>query len=306
MTVCATNAPVISNVPSTTSSATFDFGFVANGATPRSNNFVLDGNTPDAGDGQIDLFAPLVVLGREMDAAIAAGHFELAARLRSTLDERYGPSALTEGLGFLDRFGAVSWEDAPGAALSAWVEVDGHLADRPYLRARAREGVFARLLASHAPEALVEARPESLPFVAAAADSGGDGLPRAGRHRARGLVRDALLAGRALSSPEFAYDEAVADLLAEDFSPPWLACLGLIRRLWSGPPPDAGHGESFSSTAADVPSPEGAARDFWRCLGVAESEDCPDERLHDARRRMKQLQPGLHALYMRRPHTRRR
>jgi hypothetical protein len=43
--VAATNAPVISNVPSTTSSATFDFGFVANGATPRSNNFVLDGNS---------------------------------------------------------------------------------------------------------------------------------------------------------------------------------------------------------------------------------------------------------------------
>jgi outer membrane receptor protein involved in Fe transport len=43
--VAATNAPVISNVPSTTSSATFDFGFVANGSTPRSNNFVLDGNS---------------------------------------------------------------------------------------------------------------------------------------------------------------------------------------------------------------------------------------------------------------------
>lgn len=43
--VAATNAPVISNVPSTSSAATFDFGFVANGSTPRSNNFVLDGNS---------------------------------------------------------------------------------------------------------------------------------------------------------------------------------------------------------------------------------------------------------------------
>jgi hypothetical protein len=43
--VVATNAPVISNVPSTSSAATFDFGFVANGSTPRSNNFVLDGNS---------------------------------------------------------------------------------------------------------------------------------------------------------------------------------------------------------------------------------------------------------------------
>jgi Carboxypeptidase regulatory-like domain/TonB dependent receptor len=43
--VTATNAPVISNVPSPTSSVTFDFGYVANGATPRGNNFVLDGNS---------------------------------------------------------------------------------------------------------------------------------------------------------------------------------------------------------------------------------------------------------------------
>jgi hypothetical protein len=43
--VAATNSPVISNVPSTSSAATFDFGFVANGSTPRSNNFVLDGNS---------------------------------------------------------------------------------------------------------------------------------------------------------------------------------------------------------------------------------------------------------------------
>lgn len=41
----ATNAPVISNVPSPTSSVTFDFGYIANGSTPRGNNFVLDGNS---------------------------------------------------------------------------------------------------------------------------------------------------------------------------------------------------------------------------------------------------------------------
>jgi hypothetical protein len=43
--VTQTNAPVISNVPSPTSSVTFDFGYVANGSTPRGNNFVLDGNS---------------------------------------------------------------------------------------------------------------------------------------------------------------------------------------------------------------------------------------------------------------------
>lgn len=43
--VTATNAPVISNVPSPTSAVTFDFGYIANGSTPRGNNFVLDGNS---------------------------------------------------------------------------------------------------------------------------------------------------------------------------------------------------------------------------------------------------------------------
>jgi hypothetical protein len=43
--VTSTNAPVISNVPSPTSSVTFLYGFVANGSNPRGNNFILDGNS---------------------------------------------------------------------------------------------------------------------------------------------------------------------------------------------------------------------------------------------------------------------
>lgn len=43
--VTATAAPVISNVVSPTNPVTFDFGFIANGSTPRGNNFVLDGTT---------------------------------------------------------------------------------------------------------------------------------------------------------------------------------------------------------------------------------------------------------------------
>jgi len=43
--VTQTNAPVISNVPSPTSSVTFDFGYTANGSTPRGNNFILDGSS---------------------------------------------------------------------------------------------------------------------------------------------------------------------------------------------------------------------------------------------------------------------
>jgi hypothetical protein len=44
--VTQTTAPVISSVPGPTSSVTFDYGFIANGATPRGNNFRLDG-TPN-------------------------------------------------------------------------------------------------------------------------------------------------------------------------------------------------------------------------------------------------------------------
>jgi Carboxypeptidase regulatory-like domain/TonB dependent receptor len=43
--VTATVAPVISNVPSPTSSVTFLYGFIANGSNPRGNNFILDGNS---------------------------------------------------------------------------------------------------------------------------------------------------------------------------------------------------------------------------------------------------------------------
>ncbi len=41
--VTATNAPANSSVPSSSSGLTFNFGFISNGATPRANNFVLDG-----------------------------------------------------------------------------------------------------------------------------------------------------------------------------------------------------------------------------------------------------------------------
>ena len=37
--VTQTTAPVVSSVPAPTSSVTFDFGFIANGSTPRGNNF---------------------------------------------------------------------------------------------------------------------------------------------------------------------------------------------------------------------------------------------------------------------------
>ncbi len=256
--------------------------------------------TPSADDLQIQMFAQPVVLGREMEAALAAGRFELAARLRVVLDQTYGPSLRTHALGFLERLGTSVWEGPLGEVLSVWAEIDGQLTGRAHLRDCFRSGFFARLLASHTPESLVDARRECLPALAAVLASGREGSPEAGRRRARGLVRDALLAGHNLSSLDFERDEAVADLLAEDCPPHWLACLGLIRRLWSATPPGEAGLEGFRNTPAEVGSDEEAALEFWRCLQVAETADCPKEMLYQARRSMKRLRPELHALYMRR------
>jgi len=262
---------------------------------------VADGAAiPGADDLQIELFAQPVVLGRAMEAALAAGRFELAARLRVVLDETYGPSPRTQALGFLARLGAAVRDGPLGVTLSAWAEIDAQLAGRTHLRDCLRGGVFARLLASHTPQALVETRPECLPALAAVLASGREGSPEAGRRRARGLVRDALLAGRELAPLDFEPDEAVADLLAEDLPPRWLACLGLIRRLWPAPRPDESDLDGLENTSALGRSPEEAAIDFWQCLRVAERVDTPEELLHQARRRMKRLSPELHALYMRR------
>jgi hypothetical protein len=256
--------------------------------------------TPSADDLQIQLFAQPVVLGREMEAALAAGRFELAARLRAVLDQTYGPSLRTHALGFLERLGASVWEGPPGEALSMWAEIDGQLTARAHLRDCFRRGFFARLLASHTPESLVDAKRECLPALAAVLASRLEGSPEAGRRRARGLVRDALLAGHDLSSLDFEHDKAVADLLAEDSPPRWLACLGLIRRLWSATSPGEAGLEVLRNATAEVRSDEEAALEFWRCLQVGESVDTPEQLLHDARRRMKRLSPELHALYMRR------
>jgi hypothetical protein len=255
---------------------------------------------PDQDARQVELFAEPAVLGREIEAALSAGRFELAAHIRMVLDQTYGPSLLTHDLGFLDLLGTSLWDRPPAEALSVWADIDGRLFKRVHRRDHLRVGVFARLLASHTPEALVEARPECLPALVAVLAAGQEGLPEAGRRRARALVRDALLAGRDLSSLDFDHDRAVADLLAEDLPPRWLACLGLIRRLWPAPPPDEGDLEGFRHTAAEVRSLKEAALEFWRCLQLADSADTPEEVLHEARRTMKRLRPELHALYMRR------
>ena len=252
--------------------------------------------------GQIDLFADRVVLERDLDLAIAGGRFEEADRLCQVLRQDYGGHRAVEDLAFLERLAGPLWARPPAEALSLWAEIDHGLGERSGRRARLREGVFARLLESHTPEALAEARPECLPDVVRVLAAGPERTPGEGTRRARGLVRDALLAGRPLSSLDFRHDEGLAELLAEDVPPQWLACLGLVRRLWPAPRPDEGDLAAFRrGPAAEARSDEAsAALAFWQCLRASESPDCPEPLLHEARRRMKALRPELHAAYMRR------
>jgi hypothetical protein len=250
-----------------------------------------------ADDRQLDLFADRAVLARELDAAIAGGRFEAVAALRARVEDDFGPGA-AQTLAPLACFDGVAW-DPPDTALSAWADVDRLLAGRPQLREQVRAGVFGRLLRSHRPARLLAARPECLPALARVLRERPDRPPEEGRREARALVRDSLLAGRLLEALDFHDDPAVADLLAEDRDPRWLACLGRIRRLWPSTAPCGAEWESLGQVARGAARADHPALAFWGCLRLAESADCPDDLRQQARRRMKQLDPELHALFMR-------
>ena len=108
-------------------------------------------------------------------------------------------------------------------------------------------------------------------------------------------MRDSLLAGCTLEALAFREDSALADLLAEDLLPRWLACLGRIRRLWSSP--RAAEWEALGEVARGASGDEDPATSFWQCSSP--SADRADDLRLQARRRMKQLHPELHALFMR-------
>jgi hypothetical protein len=248
-------------------------------------------------DRQLDLFADRAVLARELDAAITGGRFEAVAALRARVEEDFGPDA-ARSLAPLARFDGVAW-DPPDAPLSVWVDVDRLLGGQRQLREQVRTGVFGRLLQSQRPARLLAARPECLPVLARVLRERPDRPPEEGRRDARALVRDSLLAGRLVEALDFHDDPAVADLLAEDRDPRWLACLGRIRRLWPSTPPRGAEWESLGQVARGAARVDHPALAFWGCLRLAESPDCPDDLRQQARRRMKQLAPELHALFMR-------
>lgn len=245
---------------------------------------------------QVALFEDRVVLLREIDGALEEGAFGDALHALRTLEETYGPPPADGPPALcLESLVSLSWDD-PGKALDTWVAIQPAL--RPGLRPRILAGLFARLLQHHTPVALARLRPDCLPALASFL-AASPGRPEGeGRREARRLVRDALLAGQALESLDFRDDESVADMLAEDMTPPWLACLGVIRRLWPAPPlsPD----DHDLACATSPKTSEDAALAFWRCLRITETPMCEEALLHEARRRMKALHPHLHAAFMRR------
>jgi len=246
---------------------------------------------------QAALFEDRAVLLRGLDHALEQGEFEEALRALRSFEAVYGqPAEGPPGAG-LERLARISWEGA-GEALDTWASVEPFL--RSGTRRRVRDGVFVRLLASHAPESLVRARPDCLPPLSVFLETAPGRLEGEGRREARRLVRDALLTGRVLEPLDFRHDEAVALVLAEDMAPGWLACLGAVRRLWPVPPLSTGEADPLLGPRPDALPAEEPALAFWRCLRVAETPACPEEALHEARRRMKALQPELHLAFMRR------
>jgi hypothetical protein len=249
---------------------------------------------------QIDLFAERARLARELEGALRGGDFPQARRLRRLFDETYGVSSETRALDCLEGLAEALASPLPEEALPVWLGLDSSLEKHPWLRRLLREGVLGRLLCSHSADDLASVSPGSLSALAWIFASGRGASPEDGKREARRLVRDGLLAGRRLESLDYPWDNALMDLLAEDEPPVWLACLGVIRRLWLAPRLSSEVVAMLSGPFVEPASQERAALAFWTCLRAAEDCDCAEGALHEARRRMKKLRPAFHALYMRR------
>ena len=112
---------------------------------------------------------------------------------------------------------------------------------------------------------------------------------------AAALLRDALLGGCDPAPGDFD-DDRLVDLLAENHGPVWLACLGALRHLWPVPPADS---SELAPLVVDSPDDDERGRQFWACLRRIVSCGRDDPAAVAARKRMKQLDIDMHALYMR-------
>ncbi len=246
--------------------------------------------------GQRQLFTVERDLLGQIEAALAAGRFEDARRHRDALVATEGPSAEARALALLDEIGDLRfWERPVADVLDDWVRLDSRFLVPSHLRRLIRDAGLGRLLDRPAPRDLQRAAPAVLAPLCNLLGRDGPG-PAAFDADGAVLLRDGLLDG-VRPEPGDLEDRRFADLLAEDDTPVWLACLGALRHLWPVPPTDA------RSLAHPLPPlAEGDAargRQFWACLQrtvVCRREDNPAV---EARVRMKQLRPDFHALFMR-------
>lgn len=246
--------------------------------------------------GQRKLFTAERELIGQIEAALSSGRFEDARRYRDALVALEGPSNGTRALGTLDVVGDTGFWDRPLAVvLSDWLTLAQQLEALPNLRRVIADGGLARLLERHGPIELVREAPAMLAPLTNRL-CGGSRADDVIQTEAATLLRDALLDGCNPDPADFD-DDRLVDLLAEGLPPVWLACLGALRQLW--PVPSADPSELRTPTATDSEGEDERGRQFWACLRCTVSCGRDDPAAVAARKRMKQLQPDMHALFMR-------
>ncbi len=245
--------------------------------------------------GQRGLFTAERECVGQIEAALASGRFEDARRHRDALVALEGPSTSTRELDTLDVVGDAGFWDRPlPIVLTQWLTLHRHLYALPHLRRLICDGGLSRLLERHAPTELVQAAPDMLAPLTnrlCAAAGADERLPA----EAAALLRDALLGGGEPAPGDFD-DDRLVDLLAEDHGPVWLASLGALRQLWPVPPADL---SELAPVAVDSQDDDERGREFWECLRRTVSSGRDDPAAVAARKRMKQLDADMHALFMR-------
>ena len=238
----------------------------------------------------------------ELEDALCSADYRQALEVKDKLEQMYGAGAVPPGLSYLERLGADFWERPiePSERLSGWRTIARELEGGGQRFRRARNAFFRRIFLLESPVELIRWDPECVVPVANTLYELEDAT------EGRKVVRDALLVGCDIR-PLDLEDEALLDLLSEDLAPRWLACLGGLRRLLPLPPLEPEEVAAFElETSASDPREtlkplEDAeqALSFWRCLRVARLGSSVNERLRqEARKRMKRLNPELHAEYM--------
>ena len=245
--------------------------------------------------GQQGLFTAERELIGLIEAALASGRFEDARRHRDALVALEEPSTSTPEWGTLDVVGDAGFWDRPlPVVLNEWLSLYRHLDALPNLGRLICDGGLSRLLEHHAPAELVRAAPDMLaPLTNRLCAAAGPDEPLPAE--AAALLRDALLGGCQPPPGDFD-DDRLVDLLAENHGPVWLACLGALRHLWPVPPADL---SEPAPLVADTKDDDERGRQFWTCLRRTVSCGRDDPAAVAARKRIKQLDAGMHALFMR-------